>query len=441
VDDVADWVAVADSFVSDDRLRDICAQMVSISSPTGEERVLAEWLASELQRMGLDGRTQVLSPHSANVHGRYPTASTIGAAASLLLYAPIDTVTSGDPDEDLPWIGPHFRADHAASARTPGELVVGLGAQNPKGHGACIVAAAEALRRAEVPLNGDLLVGFGAGGMPTNRRRADLIDGHGVGCAALVKELRPDAAVIAKTGWAVSWAEVGVTWFDVQVHGTHSYVGSRHLLPYRSAIGDAAHIVAGLEKWFHMWTDQYKDELVAPQGAIGAIEGGWSRMPSFPPAMCRFFVDIRLSPRTSPDDAAKAFGEEVDRLAKEIGATVTWTQTVAIPGSMTDQTEPVIVSSIRSWETLTGRAHAPMRKLSGATDANILRAMDVPTARVGLPKVTPDSLAVAFGATYGTVDVPKDDFELGMNAVDVRDMVQLTKLLIRIAIDFLGVAT
>ena len=398
--------------------------MVDIASPTGEEAALAAWLADELERIGLGGRVQPLGATSANAHGRLAGRSPSG---SLLLYAPIDTVTVGDAVEDVPWIGPELRAEMRAAATRQGDVVSGLGAQNPKGHGACVLAAAEALRAADVPLAADLLVGFGALGMPSNRRRAELPDGHGAGCAALVGALRPAQAVIAKTGWAISWEEVGLTWFEVEVEGTHTYVGSRHLLPYRSAIGDAAHIVAGLERWFASWAEEHRDGLVSPQGIVGAIEGGWTRMPAFTPAVCRFAVDLRLSPRTTAAVAADAFGAEVERLAVEAGATVRWRQTVVVPGTTTDPSAPIITSAVRAWESLTGRAHAPIAGLSGATDANILRALGVPTARVGLPKVSPAKLGC---------DV---DFQLGMNAVDLGDMELLTRLLIRIAVDVCGV--
>jgi succinyl-diaminopimelate desuccinylase len=425
VDAGASWLARAESLVSRERLAALCMAMVDIASPTGEEAALASWLASELARVGLDGCVQSLGETSANAHGRLAGRS---AGGSLLLYAPIDTVTVGDAAEDVPWIGPQLRADmRAAATRRRGDLIVGLGAQNPKGHAACILAAAEALRAADVPLAAELLVGFGALGMPSNRRRPELPDGHGAGCAALVHELQPAQAVIAKSGWAISWEEVGLTWFEVEVDGTHTYVGSRHLLPYRSAIGDAAHIVAGLERWFEQWAETHRDGLVAPQGVVGAIEGGWSRMPAFPPAVCRFAVDLRLSPRTSATDAADAFGAKVQGLANEIGATARWRQTVVVPGTTTDPSACIVTSSIRAWESLTGRAHVPLAGLSGATDANILRALGVPTARVGLPKVSPAKLGC---------DV---DFQLGMNAVDLADMELLTRLLIRIALDVCGV--
>ena len=76
------------------------------------------------------------------------------------------------------------------------------------------------------------------------------------------------------TGWAISWEEVGLTWFTVDVTGTHTYVGSRHLLPYRNAIVDAAHLIVGLERWFPQWAAEHSDHLIAPQGIVAAVEGG-----------------------------------------------------------------------------------------------------------------------------------------------------------------------
>jgi len=308
-----------------------------------------------------------------------------------------------------------------AEIRREEGLVLGLGAQNPKGHGACIVAAVEAIAAAGIPLAGDLHAGFGAGGMPANPRRADLGPGHGVGCRHVVEVLRPDHAVIAKSGWAVSWEEVGLTWFEVRVPGTHTYVGSRHLLPYRNAIDAAGQIIHGLERWFETWAEEHRDGLVAPQGVVAAIEGGWPYMPAFTTAECRFWLDLRISPRTSPAEAAEALRAELDRLASQIPTAVDIRQMVAIPGTRTEPDAWIVRSAISAWEAIEGRPHQPIAGLSGATDANILRAMGVPTARIGLPKVRPDNLEV--------------DFQLGMNAVDVNDMAQLSEHLIRVAVD------
>lgn len=418
-----DVVAEAEARVRRDRLAELCADMVDIASPPGEERALAEHLAAVAADAGLDGAVQEVEGDLCNAHGRLPGRA---GGPGLLLYAPIDTVTVGAAADDLPWAGPELRPDMQPRAEVRDGAVFGLGAQNPKGHGACVLAAVEAIAATGVTLERDLLVGFGGGGMPTTARRPDLPDAHGRGCAALVAELGPDEAVIAKTGWAVSWTEVGLTWFEVEVRGSHTYVGSRHLLPYRNAIADAAHLVAGLERWFERWADDTGDDLIAPQGVVAAIEGGWPHMPAFTTALCRFHVDLRLHPRTTSSEAAAAFGAELERLAAEIGAEASCQQTVAIPGTSTDPDAPIIRSAIEAWESVDGDVHRPIPRLSGATDANILRSAGVPTARIGLPKISRPGLDV--------------DFALGMNAVDLGDMERLTSALIRIALGRCGVA-
>jgi acetylornithine deacetylase/succinyl-diaminopimelate desuccinylase-like protein len=229
---------------------------------------------------------------------------------------------------------------------------------------------------------------------------------------------KPDIAVIAKSGWAVSWEEVGLAWYEVRVKGTHTYVGSRHLLPYSNAITNAAKAIEDLEAWFPKWAEQHRSGLVAPQGVVSYIEGGWERMPAFTPAVCRFRIDLRLSPRTTIEEADAAVEANLSEIAARRGIDFGWRRLIAIPGTTTPPDNPIIRTCIEAWEHLEGRAHRPICGLSGATDANILRSHGVPTARIGLPKVK----------------LPDLDFQRGMNIVSTEDMVRLTKLLLHVAI-------
>lgn len=400
------------------RLVEILRALVDVPSPTGEEAPLARAIAASLTESGLEGAVQALGASQANAVGRIPGR---GTGPSLLLYAPIDTVTSNNAAEDLPWVGPTLRPDMRAHSYVQGEHVFGLGAHNPKGHAACIIAAAEAIRAAGTELEGALLLGFGAGGMPTHARRGMPPDsGHGVGCAHLLRTgPKPDFALIAKSGWSVSWEEVGFCWFEVGVKGTHTYVGSRHLLPYRNAILDAGRLIERLEQWFPHWTEDHRSGLVAPQGVVSYIEGGWSRMPAFTPAICRFRVDLRVSPRTSCAEARARFGELLEAFRDELDIDIEWSCIAEIPGTSTPPDNWIIRSAVAGWETLEKRTHRPVAGLSGATDANILRGAGIPTARIGLPKAR-------------LADI---DFQLGMNAVDILDLERLTRHLILVAID------
>jgi acetylornithine deacetylase/succinyl-diaminopimelate desuccinylase-like protein len=415
-DDQEAAAAAACARVQRDRLRELIVGMTAIPSPTGDERPLAEHLCDVLTAAGLQAELQALDDHAANALGRLAGD---GSGASLLLYAPIDTLTVGDPREDVPWIGPELRADACPEPAVEGDLVVGLGASNPKGHGACVVAAVEAIAAAGIELHGDVLAGFGAGGMPTNAR-AGRRGGQGIGCSFLVEQGGwADQAVIAKPGWTVSWEEVGLAWVEVTVRGTHTYVGSRHRLPFRNPIVDAATVIHGLEEWFPTYTARHTRGTVAPQAIVAAVEAGWWRMAAVTPAVCRFLVDLRLAPGQSPLDAARELGAAVDEIAAaHQGLDATWRLALGIPGTATPPDIFVAEAAVEAWEHESGRAHEVITANSGATDANILRARGIPTVRVGMPKVP--------GIT---------DFQLGMNTVAVSEMERLTRLLIRTAVN------
>ena len=414
LDEVLDGVTAS-------RLLELTGMLVATPSPTGEEGILASHIAGVLDATGMQGRLQRLDANAANAWG---VLGSDGRGPSLLLYSPIDTLTAANPDLGLPWASPQSRPDMEPEVRTEHGCMVGLGAHNPKGHAACVLMAAEALASAGADLPGRVIAGFGCLGMPVNRRAPHLRDGHGAGCEALVDAVRPDAAVIAKSGWAVSWSEVGLAWFTVRVSGVHTYVGSRHLLAYRSAIADAAHLILDVESWIEEWAEARSDEFNRPQGIVAAVRGGDPSAAAFTGCTCEFTVDLRIPPGIDADSAERALAERVGRRAAAAGIDATVIRTVAIGGTCTDPSEPVVQAAVKSWEAETGRPHQPIRGLSGATDANILRASGIPTARVGLPKVSKPG-----------VDV---DFQYGMNAVAPSDQVALSRLLIRTVFGYFG---
>jgi len=339
----------------------------------------------------------------------------------------MDTLTVGSADEDVPWVGPGLRRDMRCEAQVHGRHILGLGASNPKGHVAAVVVAAEAIAKTGRRLAGDLIVGLGAGGMPTNGRLTEGLTrrnaGQGVGCSFMLEQgIWADHALIAKPGWSVAWEEVGLCWFEVRVSGTFSYVGSRHRMPYRNPIVDAATVIHELENWFPEYTRRHTDGLVAPQGIVGAIEGGWMRMPAASPGMCRFRVDLRANPDSAPTDVKREF----DAIMRTIqhahpSLEVDWSMVLSIPGSRTPEAAPVVRAAKAAWEEITGEVHTDIVANSGATDANILRSRGLPTARIGMDRIGP-------GAPMPL------DFPSGMNIVDVREAVRLARHLVLTAV-------
>ncbi|MEU3615563.1 deacylase [Streptomyces sp. NPDC006872] len=416
------WAEEAWRHVTGDRLRELIIGLVDIPSPTGDEGPLAAHIADTLAISGCRTEVQPLDDRQANAWARLEGD---GTGPDLMLYAPIDTLTVGEESEDLPWIGPELRDDMRPQATVYDDLVVGLGASNPKGHAACVMMAAEAIGLAGVPLTGDLVAAFGAGGMPTNARPVGVRrnTGQGVGCSFLLEQgVWTDYAVIAKPGWTVSWDEVGLVWFEVTVRGTHTYVGSRHRLPYDNAIARAGEVIRYLEEWFVEYAERHTSGTVAPQGIVSSVHGGWSRTAAVTPASCTLMVDLRIGPDMTPMRAKREFLAAIDTIRGKLpGLDVSAETAVVIPGTRTDPESWICRSATAGWAAFEGREHEVIRGNSGATDANILRSRGIPTVRVGMPKVVE--------APFGI------DFARGMNTVSVRAMEKLTRHLIRTAVD------
>jgi succinyl-diaminopimelate desuccinylase len=415
-------VAAAMAEVTRDRLLEAVCGLVDVPSPTGAERLAAEWITSRLGAAGLEASLQVIDDHQANAVAvlRGPEDG-----PTVLLYAPIDTFTTGDPALDLPWAGPVMREDMLPRATVHGDLVTGLAAGNPKGHAAAVMAAVSALFASGVPVPGDVVAGFGAGGMPSfavpdvgtpGRENT----GHGVGAGFLLERgWTTDHAVIAKPGWTVSHEEVGLVWIDVEVPGEHTYVGSRHRLPYRNAAAVAATVISRLEAWFEEYASTHEVGTMRPQGIVSSVAGGLGRLGAATSALVRIRLDVRMTPEQTAPEVLREVRAQLRPMSQELGVPLLARQVAAVPGTRTDPEVEIVRATVAAWEHVAGRPHEPVVANSGATDANILRLRGVPTARVGMPKVqaAPDGGPV--------------DFTLGMNIVDLDEMRRLVEVLIR----------
>ena len=415
------WIESACAEIDDDRLSAMLVDMIGIPSPTGEERAIAEYAAGVMRDGGLDAAVQPIDPLSANAIGR------LGGQKGpvLLLFTPLDTPFSGNDAEEYPWAGREPRADLEPRAIVDGSSIVGLGAENPKAHTVSVISAVTAVAKAGIPLTGGVVAAFGAGGAPSNKR--DPLErfnvGHGAGCEFLLQQgVRGDFAVIAKPGFVVCWEELGVCWFRIRIHGTQSYVGRRHVFVDDNPIVHAAEVIIALEKWFPEYTARHSYERYEPQAVIGAIKAGWDFKPSFTPAACDLYVDMRITPDMAPLQASRELSEPLNRVrAKHPELDIECELIVSIPGEVTDPDNWIVRSCIRAWEAMEGRPHEPLQRMSHQNEAVILRRQGIPTANIGLPAMM--------------VPVEGERPKHTMGAVDVADMRKLTECLIRIIID------
>jgi acetylornithine deacetylase/succinyl-diaminopimelate desuccinylase-like protein len=374
------------ALVGEDELAQLCLELTAIPSPTGEEGALAEFVARKLEAEGLVAEVQETAEGVANVVGRLGG----GDGPSLMLWAPLDTAVAGGP-EDADWIGEEPRPDWSLPPRREGEKVIGLGADNPKAFAASAIAAAATLGRSGRPLRGELVVGLAGGTMPVLRR-----PGLGAGTRRLLETVTPDFCVVLKPGYAVAHEEVGFAWFRIVVPGAMSYTGIRHKGPYRSPIVAAAKVIEAIEAWLPEYTAANTSGLVAPQGAVNAIRSGDAGVGSFTPMRAELLLDLRISPRGSVEEAQAG----LEKLLAEHEPTVELV--ASVPPAHTPPESPLVRALVRAWEAEEGKEHVVPGGASGASDAGIIRAAGVHTARVGLP--VPETPSPYPGFSMGVAD-------------------------------------
>ena len=374
-----------------EELAQLCFDLTAVPSPTGEERAVAELAAARLRDAGLAAEVQDAGGGVANAVARLGE----GDGPRLALWAPLDTPALG-PD----WLGDELRPDWSLPPRREETKVIGLGAENPKGFATAAIGAATAVASSDAPLRGELVVCLAGGTMP-------VAGGLGAGTRHFLRdEPRPDFCVVLKPGYAVAHEEVGFAWLKLTVHGAISYTGIRHKGVYDSPIVKAARLVTAIEEWLPAWTESTKAGLVAPQGAVNAIRAGDFGVGSFTPSRAELLLDLRVPPGMT--------GEQVVERVREIDGDFDVEVVAAVPPARTSPDSWLVKSLIRAWEAREGKEHAAPGGASGASDAGLIRAAGVETARLGLPMPATPS--------------PYSGFSMGV--ADVESIVRLTEVLV-----------
>lgn len=397
------WYEDALAKLNPERLQKLLFDLTNIHSPTGAVREASEFMTRRCQSMGMKSRYYPMGDITGNVMAELPGS---GGGASVLLYAPIDTHLDRVPGEEV-LTGYGQEVDLQPCAKQVGDWVYGLGSSNPKAMIATLTEVANALIDADVPLTGDLILGFADGGMPVDISSRNSGMSNGV-LHMLNRGMYPDFAIIMKPWNWVYHEEPGMAWFKLRVYGTLGYAGVAHDTPgFRSSVLPAATVITELQQWILEYTKRNTSGVIQPHGWIAGIRGGDIKRPAFPSAVTEIFFDVRVTPSVSPADVRAQFAVFVTELKERFRDLVLdWEQYGSVPGGTTDANNWIIQSCKRGWELVENRPHGIPDLLAGQTDGAALRRYGVPTARIGWPwPATGSPLPVAeglggMGATY-----------------------------------------
>ncbi len=329
-------------------LTDFAQKLIRIPSFKTEETRVARFLAGFFRRRGYQVELQEVDP------GRYQTIATLkgtGGGKTLMLNGHIDIDPLAMGWKRDPW-----------TPVVEGDRLYGAGVYNMKGGITSIVAAAEAVRKAKVKLNGDLVVACVVGELQ-----------GGVGTVhALESGVWPDMAIVAEPNGQDTLITVHAGWMEMAVN----IIGeSRHISQKEEAadaiqkMSQVVSVINGL-KLSHT---PFPVLPALPRIMVGAIIGGRSRDhvlngPNFTPDFCTALVDARMVPGQTTEsvvaDVRQALAPimaEDTRFQLEIEAPPPERYRVlrVAMEPMDEPTDKFIVQAVaRNYEALMGKAPA-----------------------------------------------------------------------------------
>jgi acetylornithine deacetylase/succinyl-diaminopimelate desuccinylase family protein len=376
-------------------------------NPPGNEGPVAAIMAAKLGTLGFETTTVEAAPGRPSIIGRLAGS---GDGPTLLFNGHMDVQPPGHQ-----WTREPF------AATIEGRRLYGQGAMDMKAGLTAIVFAVDSLQRADLRLDGDVLV----------TAVADEVCGGHLGTGYLVAEglIQADMAVICEpTGDTVRVAHRGALWLEIEVTGTSTH-GGRPWLGV-NAVSKAARIITAIEdELVPSLQDRTHPLLPAPTINIGALEGGTKINLVADRAVIQ--VDRRLVPGEN-EDAAQA--EIADLCAMLCAADdEDWSVKVkrlmhVTPGEISPE-EQIVKACQTAHHTITGEA-AVIGSTAGFEDAHFLLDAGIPTAMYGPYRRTKPNEDPHF-----TNSGMADEF------VDLDDVARAVRIYAQLMLDLLGDAT
>lgn len=317
----------------------------------------------------------------------------------LLLNGHLDTSFTGEQDEDMPATGP-LTEGFIPKALVKDGWVHGLGAINMKGGVAAFTEAVCALKEAEVLLKGEVIAASVAGEIEKTQVNSliksysgELYEGSGFGMEYLLKHSTwPDYSITCEpTGMAVTRAKCGYLLVRLTTRGDLTYRPYSEQEIVNNAIISMSKVVGAVENEFapeysrrHSYDLGSDFGTLKPRVTVGAIESGWPFKPGFVPAVCCSYIDLRIVPNETPQQAAKELEVFLDDVEEDNGISVKQeVYAVKAPSLETSADSRVVKACVNAFEYVTGAKHVP-----ASPGRNSFGDDSLVTRKYGIPSVT-----------------------------------------------------
>ena len=294
--------------INRDELAQLTKDLVDISSPTGSEKAIGEFILDWYARNNLRPVRQEIDPNRVNAVGILEGKSN---GVSLMINGHMDTSYTGTEEDRM--FCRTLEPDSELKGAVRDGKVFGLGASNMKSGLAAFMVAGKALRESGLTLKGDLILAAVSGEIsrtPVGPYQSSAYRGEGTGTHHLLTHgVQSDYAIVAdRSGHSIVWAQNGVAQIKVSTFGDpHAAWGvtrEEKAPEVSSAILKMVKVLQTVDAWAaeferaHVYSSAHGK--IVPKVNIGAIQGGAPFRPNYYPGVCSIYLDVRTPPELRP---------------------------------------------------------------------------------------------------------------------------------------------
>jgi acetylornithine deacetylase/succinyl-diaminopimelate desuccinylase-like protein len=376
--------------INREELAELTKQLVDISSPTGSEKAIGEFILAWYTRHNLKPVRQELGPDRVNAIGILEGREN---GVSLTINGHMDTSYTGTEEDRMFCRALEPDSDLKGAIRE--RKVFGLGASNMKSGLAAFMVAGKAIRESGISLKGDLILAAVAGEIsrtPIGPYQSEAYRGEGTGTQHLLTHgIQSDYAIVAdRSAHSIVWAQNGVAQFKISTFGDpHAAWGvTREEKPPEtsSAILKIMKVLQAVDGWAaeferaHVYTSPHGP--IVPKVNIGAIQGGAPFRPNYYPGVCSIYVDVRTPPELRPVEVQ----HELKAVLSQLGIECEIEMYASKMGYQAKGVEPVIKVIEETYQALFGKKTPAPTGLHASiwTDTNIYNELGIPACKFGL---------------------------------------------------------
>ena len=380
-------------------------EFASIQSPTGSERLAAEFMVQQFKKIGMKPLIQEIESDRANAVG---ILEGTGDGPSLMFIGHLDT--------PFPHSGSalgQFLKEYPPAGVVDDKWVIGMGVFNMKQSLAAYLSAVSALVRSGFKPKGDIIIAGVAGEVEKSQvpgvpeYTGSRYRGYGVGAEYLVNHgVVADMALDGEpTNFEICTTVFGVVWLRLRISGksVHSALRTDEINP----VEESSRLINAIKEWGNGYSQRNLHHGVNPPTYVGAIEGGWPWRLSRTPGWCDVYVEVRTNPKQNPLGVVKEIKQLVRGFEKEQPSLeVSLEPYLSIRGSEISPDVTIVKSLARAHKQIFGTDPKYVRSSQMA----VHQGNTVPLVTAGIPCVTYGSGTKVEGApTHGGEYLRIDD--------------------------------